>query len=107
MIDIGRELVDRLQREFFRLLRYKTEQFRLESRLRNIRFIGELTKFKVAPPIVALRCWHATLITFNSISIPVCCALLDTCGRWLFRNAITHARTQQLLEQMINLKKTK
>ena len=54
--DIGDELVTLLVKEFYGLYRRGNQQ-RLESKIRNIRYLMELTKFKVAPDLVIFRCW--------------------------------------------------
>jgi regulator of nonsense transcripts 2 len=47
--DIGSEVVSLLISEFWGLLK-RGGQFRIESRQRNVRYLAELTKFKVCPP---------------------------------------------------------
>lgn len=69
--------------------------------MRNIKFIGELTKFKVCPPKVALLCLRNLLHTFRHHNIDVACNLLETCGRFLYRTGDTHVRIKLLLEEMM------
>ena len=107
---IGDALVALLQEEFYRLLRRRdggagsTAGGRNDARLRNIRFLVELTQFGVAPSAVIFRCWRACLLTAHPASLTVLCALLETCGRWLYRNSLTHSRCMLLLEQLVALK---
>lgn len=104
--EIGDELVTLLFKQFYGMLKRK-DQTNIESKLKNIRYISELTKFKVAPSTVIFRCWHTCLLNFTPHSIQVCCSMLETCGRWLYRNRETHLRCTAFLERMMKLKKTK
>lgn len=46
--DLGQELVSMLEAEFNRLYE-DSDVVKIESKIRNIRFLGELTKFGVCP----------------------------------------------------------
>lgn len=104
--DVGEGLVAYLEDEF-RYIQKKRNQYRLESKLRNIRFIGELIKFKVAPPIVGFRCLKRCLDDFFGHNIDIGTTLLETCGLYLYRTKYTHERTSNFLEIMMRLKKAK
>ena len=51
--DIGEALLIELEQQFHGQAKFKKNQ-NIESRLRTARYIGELTKFRLAPPIVSL-----------------------------------------------------
>jgi MIF4G domain. len=62
-----------------------------------VRFIGELVKFRMYSKIEALYCLKLLLHDFTHHHIEMCCSLLETCGRFLFRNPDSHQRTKVYL----------
>ncbi|CAN0234153.1 unnamed protein product, partial [Laminaria digitata] len=62
---------------------------------------------QVAPPIVAFQCLKACLDDFGSLAVQTMSALLETCGRFLFRQRLTHQRMRNFLSVMMKLKKAK
>ncbi|ORX73843.1 ARM repeat-containing protein, partial [Linderina pennispora] len=70
----------------------------LDLRLKNVRYIAELTKFKVAPLHVAFRCGKSLLEQFNALNIEVLCSLLDNCGRFLLAQVETAGRIENILD---------
>jgi len=99
-------LVTELEQQFHGQARFKKNQ-NIESRLRTARYIGELTKFRVAPPIVALRGIKRCLEDFSGYNIDVACCLLESCGRYLFRTKHTHKKIAELMDTMMRLKKAR
>ena len=99
-------LVTELEQQMHGQARFKKNQ-NIESRLRTARYIGELTKFRVAPPIVALRGIKRCLEDFSGYNIDVACCLLESCGRYLFRTKYTHKKISELMDTMMRLKKAK
>jgi regulator of nonsense transcripts 2 len=104
--DIALPLVTELEKQFHGLARWK-KQLNLENRLRNARYIGELTKFRVAPPIVVLRGIKRCLDDFSGFNIDVICCLLESCGRFLYRTPHTSSKVAQLIDTMKRLRKAK
>jgi len=104
--DISAPLVTNLEQQFHGLTRWKKQQ-KIDSRIRNARFIGELTKFKVAPPIVALRCLRRCIQDFSGYNIDIACCLLESCGRYLHRTKHTSAKLTQIMDTMIRIRKAK
>lgn len=104
--DIASTLVMELEQQFHGQAKFKKNQ-NIESRMRTARYIGELTKFRVAPPIVFLRCLRRCLDDFTGNNVDVACCLLETCGRFLHRLPHTTARVQALMDAMTNLGKAK
>jgi len=78
-----------LVRELRRLMHRKDRDLS-EVRMRNVRYIGELTKFRVVPQHVIFHVIKLTLDDFSRIGIEFLCNLLENCGRYLYRNAETH-----------------
>ena len=83
--------------EFKGLQRKKTQDL-LESRIKNIRFLSELTKFRVTPAHTIFHSFKIALDDFTNHNIDVVCNLLETCGRFLFRSPETNARMAGMLE---------
>jgi regulator of nonsense transcripts 2 len=69
----------------------------MEARIRNIRFLSELTKFNVTPPRVIFHCVWTLLNDFSHESIEVLCNLLETCGRFLYKSPATHASQSSMV----------
>jgi regulator of nonsense transcripts 2 len=99
-------LVTELEQQFHGLAKWKKHSS-LESRVRNAKFIGELTKFRVAPPIVALRCFFRCLDDFSGHNIDIACCLLESCGRFLFKTKHTSAKISKIMETMDRIRKAK
>eukprot|EP00842_Homolaphlyctis_polyrhiza_P002048 jgi/Hompol1/2844/HPOL_003035-RA len=64
----------------------------------NIRYIGELTKFRITPSHVAFHCIKVLLDDFTHHNIDLLCSFLETCGKFLFRNPETNVRMSNFLE---------
>ncbi|CAI7777431.1 unnamed protein product [Closterium sp. NIES-54] len=103
MRDVGPALVHLLEEEFA-ALKSKKDQINIESKMRNIRFLGELAKFKVAPPSLIFSCLKSCLEDFSHHSIDVACALLETCGAFLSRHPDTKVRMGNMLDIIQRLK---
>jgi hypothetical protein len=73
------------------------DQINIESKIKVVRFIGELVKFRMFSKIEALYCLKLLLHDFTHHHIEMCCSLLETCGRFLFRNPDSHQRTKVYL----------
>jgi len=69
-----------------------------------VRFIGELVKFRMYSKIEALYCLKLLLHDFTHHHIEMCCSLLETCGRFLFRNPDSHQRTKVYLVSLCGTK---
>ncbi|KAL7540563.1 LOW QUALITY PROTEIN: hypothetical protein ACHAXR_010217 [Thalassiosira sp. AJA248-18] len=99
-------LVKELEGQMHGQARFKKNQ-NIESRLRTTRYLGELTKFRVAPPIVVLRGLRRCLEDFTGYNIDVACCLLESCGRYLYRMKHTHGKLAELMDTMMRIKKAR
>ncbi|RCV34594.1 hypothetical protein SETIT_7G171600v2 [Setaria italica] len=99
-------LLSMLEEEFNFLIN-KKDQIKIETKIRNIRFIGELCKFKIAPSCLVFGCLKACLDDFTHHNIDVACNLLETCGRFLYRLPETTIRMSNMLEILKRLKNVK
>ncbi|KAJ4845899.1 Regulator of nonsense transcripts upf2 [Turnera subulata] len=106
MKDVSSMLLQMLEEEFNFLIN-KKDQMNIETKIRNIRFIGELCKFKIAPASVVFSCLKACLDDFTHHNIDVACNLLETCGRFLYRSPETTVRMANMLEILMRLKNVK
>ena len=104
--DVGTLLVAELLSEF-RWLQRKKGQHNLETKMRNIRFVGELVKFRVAPPHAAFHCLKVCAEDFSHHAVDVACALLEVAGGFLLRSPPTSSRTAQFLDVVMKLKTAK
>nr|XP_043631747.1 regulator of nonsense transcripts UPF2 [Erigeron canadensis] len=106
MKDVPSMLLQLLDEEFNFLIN-KKDQINIESKIRNIRFIGELCKFKIAPSALIFSCLKACLDDFSHHNIDVACNLLETCGRYLYRCPDTNVRMTNMLDILMRLKNVK
>ncbi|MED6152342.1 Regulator of nonsense transcripts upf2, partial [Stylosanthes scabra] len=106
MKDVSSILLQMLEEEFNFLIN-KKDQMNIETKIRNIRFIGELCKFKIAPAGLVFSCLKACLDDFTHHNIDVACSLLETCGRFLYRSPETTIRMANMLEILMRLKNVK
>ncbi|KAG9450196.1 hypothetical protein H6P81_010161 [Aristolochia fimbriata] len=106
MKDVSSMLLQMLEEEFNFLIN-KKDQMNIETKIRNIRFIGELCKFKIAPAGLVFTCLKACLDDFTHHNIDVACNLLETCGRFLYRSPETTIRMANMLEILMRLKNVK
>lgn len=104
--DISTPLAAELEQQFHGQAKFK-KQNDPEGRLKTARYLGELTKFRVAPPIVALRCLRRCLDDFSGCNIDVACCLLESCGRFLYRTKHTVANLNALMDTMMRISKNK
>ncbi len=104
--DIGDSLLVDLEQQFHGQAKFKKNQ-NIESRMRTARYIGELTIFRMAPPIVALRCLRRCMDDFTGGNVDVACCLLESCGRYLYRLPHTNKKLNNIMETMQRLSKAK
>ncbi|WOL12332.1 regulator of nonsense transcripts UPF2 [Canna indica] len=106
MKDVPIMLLSMLEEEFNYLIN-KKDQTNIETKIKNIRFIGELCKFKIASAALVFSCLKACLDDFTHHNIDVACNLLETCGRFLYRSPETTIRMANMLEILMRLKNVK
>lgn len=70
----------------------KKDQINIESKLKTVRFLGELVKFGLVDKKEILKMFKILITYFTHHNIEMACALLDTCGRFLYRSPDTHHR---------------
>lgn len=103
MPEVALELCSLLKSDF----RYnvkKKDQINIETKLKVVRYIGEMVKFNLMAKSEALHCFKMLLNDFTHHQIEMGCALLETAGRFLYRSPDSHHRTKIYLEQMMRVK---
>lgn len=101
--EVSNELCQMLRQDFKYHVR-KKDQINIESKIKVVRYIGELVKFNLYSKIEALYCLKVLLHEFSHHHIEMACNLLEVCGRFLFCNPESHQRTKVYLEQMMRKK---
>ncbi|XP_030765926.1 regulator of nonsense transcripts 2 [Sitophilus oryzae] len=104
--EVGNELCQMLCQDFKYHVK-KKDQINIESKIKVVRFIGELVKFKLYSKQEALYCLKVLLNDFSHHHIEMACNLLEVCGRYLYCSAESHERTKVYLEQMMRMKTVK
>ncbi|XP_065186953.1 regulator of nonsense transcripts 2-like [Sycon ciliatum] len=101
--DIAIELCQWIKKDF-RFLIFKKGQTNIESKIKCVRYMGELTKFKLMPKADTLHSLKILLHDFTHHNIEMACQLLETCGRFLYRSPDSHLRTKIFLDTMMRKK---
>lgn len=105
--DFSQPILDALQKEFYGQFKNSKASQSVDWRIRNVRFVAELIKFRVAPPITAFRMFKLLLSDFSSANIEVISVFLEACGRFLYLLAFTHDRMNETLETILRLRRVK
>ncbi|KAF4525965.1 hypothetical protein B566_EDAN000756 [Ephemera danica] len=103
MPDVATDLAHMLKQDFKYHVR-KKDQINIESKIKVVRFIGEMVKFRMYSKVEALFCLKMLLHDFTHHHIEMVCNLLEACGRFLFCCPESHQRTKIYLEQMMRKK---
>ena len=106
MPEFGPRLVSLLEEEF-RYLNKKKKKMDIESKIKNVRFIAELTKFKVFPFAKSFKVLSACVADFRQHSLEQLSHLLDACGRFLYLVPQTNPHMVKLLDIMARKKDRK
>ena len=104
--DIGSPIIESLFGDFYGMYKARSPDH-LQSKVKNVRYIGELIKFKIAAPIYAFKIFKLLLLDFSSHNIELLGALLESCGRYLYLVPHTHDKLEEVLNTMNRLKKVK
>lgn len=98
--DVADQLSTMLLRDF-RFHMRKKEQIHIESKVKTMRFIGEMTKFQMITLTDCLNCLKALMLEFSPHAIEMACGLLETCGYYALRHQTSHLRARVLLDQLL------
>nr|CAD7449491.1 unnamed protein product [Timema bartmani] len=103
MPEIAEELGKLLKHEFKFHVK-KKDQINIETKIKVVRFIGELVKFRVFSYIEVLQCFKRLLNNFTHHQIEMFCNLLETCGRFLFKHPDYSSIIRVYIDQMMRVK---
>lgn len=70
--------------------------------VQNIRYYGELAKFKVAQPHTILHVLKMCLDDFTGSNVDNVANLLESCGRFLLRNEETSERAKAMVSLTVS-----
>lgn len=70
----------------------------------NLRFLSELTKFKITPTHSILHVFKVLLDDFTGPNVDNLCTVLEGCGRFLLRTEATTEKMQGVLQTMTRKK---
>jgi hypothetical protein len=99
-------LEKRVLEDFTRFFENKSPN-KVELRLQNARYLGELCKFTICHPKHILVAVRRCLEKFMGYNIDVCCILFETCGQLLMQNPGTRTQSSRLLQTMLRLRDKK
>ncbi|KAL5278294.1 UPF2 family protein [Megaselia abdita] len=101
--DVANDLAHKLKMEFKWHIKRKN-QLNIESKIKIVRFIGEMLKFGLYQKLEALYCLKILLLDFQHHQIEMACALIEVAGVYLYNCKDTRLRMNVFMEQMIRLK---
>lgn len=104
--DVPNLLLSWLQQELDQVITDPNQNL-LEQKVKVVKFLCELCKFKICPPGVILDIFKTLCDDFNQQNAELCANLLQTCGRYLMYKPETATRTDNLMERMLRLTKAK
>ena len=88
------------------MLKTKNQQH-IEGKMKTVRYLGELVKFRIAPPIVAFRMFRTMFGDFTNQNAQLMAVLLETCGRFLYLLPYTRDSMNDILNTLMRLKRAK
>lgn len=98
--DIAKRVSDMYYKQF-RYLIVKKVTIQLPTKIKSVKIIAELVKFKLFSNIYGLYCLKLLLQDLSHHHIEMACVFLENCGRFLYFSPETHVRTRSYLEQML------
>jgi regulator of nonsense transcripts 2 len=69
-----------------------------EEKIKNIRFISEMVKFELFPMQNIFEILKRLIDDFKGHSIDLLCQLMESCGRFLYLNEVSHLKFNTCLE---------
>ncbi|KAH8287327.1 hypothetical protein KR054_005806, partial [Drosophila jambulina] len=101
--DMAADLAELLRKEFKWHIR-KKNQLNIESKLKIVRFIGELVKFGLFKKFDALGCLKMLLRDFQHHQIEMACAFVEVSGVYLYNCRDARLLMNVFLDQMLRMK---
>uniref|UniRef100_A0A1I8PTW1 MIF4G domain-containing protein n=1 Tax=Stomoxys calcitrans TaxID=35570 RepID=A0A1I8PTW1_STOCA len=101
--DVALDLSENLRKEFKWHIRMKN-QLNIESKIKIVRFMGEMVKFGLLKKFDALSCLKILLRDFQHHQIEMACAFIEVAGVYLYNCKDTRWLMNTFLDQMLRLK---
>lgn len=101
--DVALDLSELLRKEFKWHIRMKN-QLNIESKIKIVRFMGEMVKFGLLKKFDALSCLKILLRDFQHHQIEMACAFIEVAGVYLYNCKDTRWLMNTFLDQMLRLK---
>ncbi|WBW73319.1 nonsense-mediated decay protein Upf2 [Schizosaccharomyces osmophilus] len=95
--EIASALVEHARGAFRRMMNRKAKH-EYDTRTLIVRYVSELTKFRLMPFSYVFDCYKMCLLDFTSFDLEVLSLLLENCGRFLFRFPKSSLQITSLLE---------
>ncbi|EME30009.1 Regulator of nonsense transcripts UPF2 [Galdieria sulphuraria] len=106
--DIAANVTQVLKDDFMSYFEKKeTGEHHLKCRIWNARWISEMTKFRLFPAHVVLNYVKLCLEDFSHYNVDIVCAILESCGQFLYNKSETEYRTSSLLDILWRLRSVK
>lgn len=90
--DIGQMVIERVQRDFGSMREnhnMREDKTWYEKRERNMKYICELTKFRLLAPDYILNVFKTLIDDFSAQSLDLIIVLIEKCGRFLMIDIVT------------------
>lgn len=72
-----------------------------DAKARTIRFLGELVKFNLCPPVIVFKCAVRLMKDASPSNLQLVTVLLEVCGRFLYLSSpATHSAMVRLLDEL-------
>jgi len=98
-INIGDRVCLAIEKEFYRLW-HAHKKWLLDAKMTNLMYISELTKFCIFPFNALFRILEKLSKKFNNESIELLSFFMYQCGRYLYKNPLTHYRLNKILKYL-------
>jgi len=99
-INIGDRVCLSLEREFYRLFFKANKQWLLDAKMANLSYIAEMVKFSIFPFHAMFSILEKLGKKFSNESIELLSFFMFQCGRFLYKNPLTHYRLNKILQYL-------
>ena len=99
-INIGDRVCLSIEKEFYRLFFSQNKQWLMDAKQNNLSYIAELTKFSIFPFNALFNILEKLSKKFNNESIELLSYFMYQCGRFLYKNPLTHIRLNKILKYL-------
>ena len=101
--DISPPVLETLRGKFYGALKHKGQVY-IDHKTVTIKYIAELAKFGVAPPMYVFRTFKDLLGEFTHHNVDLTARLMEECGRYFYLLPHTHAKMVSVMDTTLRLK---